>query len=622
MMKKRTKWLLSTLAITGLSLMMGANTVMAQGMSDASAVMEGIILEDSSELPESLSADQKVTYDGVIYEYTSYNDTYTAIGLADGRSEVIIHGQIYGKTVKVIRRLNDMGPTDKVKKITVEEGITNISNEAFAECVNLEELNLPSTLEILATQALWHDYNLKNVNCKSGGAFYSKDGILYKKDGEDVVLECYPSREQMVIQPEVTMLNLHAFQTNRDTKSIVVNNPNFVVEDGVLYRSNQGNSWVALYCLRDKKGEVTLRENTLALMACAFDNCENVTKISFPKELMYCFDNFEHCPALAEFSVDAANTYLSSVNGDLYNKARTTLMFCARTKENIVVPRTVNQLYADAFSGCAVKTIEIPETVTDIMTNAIRNCSMLEKLVMRCRRCGLTSESIQVGSNTTIYCYPDSSPELYAKDKNIKYTYLQGSYMDLVSVKFKDVVASAWYVDAVQFAYDNGIMSGQGNDKFSPDGNINRAEFAQVLYNILNKPAITVTNKFADVKAGDWFANAVSWANANDVASGYPNGNFGVYDNITREQMAVMLYKFAKLKNLDLMTNVGNTDSFPDAGSISEWAKEAMDWATTQKVINGKKAKDGGAILDPKGKATRAECAAMMKNLLEKQSTK
>ena len=184
---------------------------------------------------------------------------------------------------------------------------------------------------------------------------------------------------------------------------------------------------------------------------------------------------------------------------------------------------------------------------------------------------------------------------------------------------FTDIPDNAWFVKAVQYAYDNNIMAGMG-EVFQPNGKLTREQFVQVLYNNSGKPSVDIGNKFPDVKDA-WYKNAVLWANANDIANGEGNGDFGVGDNISCQDLALMLYKYAKLNCFDLTANEGEINKYADGAKVSSYAKEALDWAITQGIMSGK-GKKGEDIstfqLDPHGTATRAECASMMMKLLTK----
>ena len=168
-----------------------------------------------------------------------------------------------------------------------------------------------------------------------------------------------------------------------------------------------------------------------------------------------------------------------------------------------------------------------------------------------------------------------------------------------------DVSESAWYYDAVRFAIENGLMNGIGNNLFAPGANLSRAQLTQILYNKEGKPTVDGMGSFTDVM-GSWYSDAVIWATERNIVSGYGNGLFGPNDNITREQLAVMLWRYAGKPIAS--TNL----TFSDTDQISDFAQSAIRWAVENKILNGK----GSNILAPKSFATRAEVAQMLKNYL------
>lgn len=182
---------------------------------------------------------------------------------------------------------------------------------------------------------------------------------------------------------------------------------------------------------------------------------------------------------------------------------------------------------------------------------------------------------------------------------------------------FPDISETAWYVNAVQYVYDNGIMAGKG-ETFQPNSNITREEFTQVLYSIEGKPAVTTDNPYSDVKDG-WYKNSVLWAKENNIAKGKSDGTFGVGNPITRQDLALMLYQYAEMKGFDMSYEDSSTDGYQDTNKVSGYAKDPMKWAVSQGIISGKgNGKDKSKLrLDPAGKATRAECAAMIMKLLQ-----
>ena len=172
---------------------------------------------------------------------------------------------------------------------------------------------------------------------------------------------------------------------------------------------------------------------------------------------------------------------------------------------------------------------------------------------------------------------------------------------------FTDVSVNQWYYKAVIWAKDHGIMSGVGNNKFDPQGKLSRAMVAQILYNMSDK--ITLDGKqFTDVKENSWYYKAVTWCSGSGLVAGYPGGRFGPNDSITREQLAVMLWRKEGSPNV-----VVDLSRFGDASKISKYAITAMNWAVSQGIIAG-----SGSNLNPKGTATRAEAAQVFKNYIGK----
>ena len=170
------------------------------------------------------------------------------------------------------------------------------------------------------------------------------------------------------------------------------------------------------------------------------------------------------------------------------------------------------------------------------------------------------------------------------------------------ALPFTDVAEGDWYYDAVAYCWENGIMDGTSGTVFAPNMILTRAMMAQVLYNLAGGTASTVAG-FPDVAASAWYADAVNWAAANGYVTGYDNGSYGPEDNLTREQMAAILYRYAGSP-----APAGSLDGFADAASASAYAVDALRWAVGEGLLTGK---DGGR-LDPTGTASRAELAQIL----------
>ena len=178
---------------------------------------------------------------------------------------------------------------------------------------------------------------------------------------------------------------------------------------------------------------------------------------------------------------------------------------------------------------------------------------------------------------------------------------------------FIDVRGDDWFYDDVAYVYENGLMNGTSETTFSPYISTTRGMIVTILYRMEGKPAVFEACPFTDVKAGAYYERAIVWAAENGIVKGYGNGCFGPDDQITREQMAAILYRYAKNRGLDVSVGENtNILSYDDALDISEYAVPAMQWACGAQIIHGA---DGR--LTPGAKATRAQVAAILHRFCE-----
>jgi|GEM_PF-3350345 len=177
---------------------------------------------------------------------------------------------------------------------------------------------------------------------------------------------------------------------------------------------------------------------------------------------------------------------------------------------------------------------------------------------------------------------------------------------------FEDIDMKSWYYDSIMYVYKKGLMTGISPNRFNPAGSITRGMLVTVLYRL---EGITgrYTNNFSDIVPGSWYEQAASWAAANCIVKGVGNNCFAPENKLNREQLAVMLYNYAVFKGKKV-TGSGSKllYGYEDAGSISKWAEEAMEWAVNAGIISG-----DGTALNPKGLVSRAETAAMLQRFIE-----
>lgn len=195
-----------------------------------------------------------------------------------------------------------------------------------------------------------------------------------------------------------------------------------------------------------------------------------------------------------------------------------------------------------------------------------------------------------------------------ASKVTVKATFIK----DFVTLPFTDVADSDWFYDPVCYVYSQGLMTGTSATTFEPNTSLSRAMLVAVLHRLEGSPAASGSD-FTDVADGDWYAQAVNWAASVGVVNGFDDGTFQPNAAITREQMAAILRNYAAYKGLDVSAS-GSLSTFTDAASVSDWAKESVEWAVGSGLLGGYE----DSTLQPQGTTTRAEVASVLQRYLEK----
>ena len=181
-------------------------------------------------------------------------------------------------------------------------------------------------------------------------------------------------------------------------------------------------------------------------------------------------------------------------------------------------------------------------------------------------------------------------------------------------MQFSDVSQDSWYYGYVEYVYALNLMTGLNSTYFGAAEPLARAQFAVILYRLEGEPDVSgmepETYPDVDAVSGDWYIDAVTWAENTGIITGYSNGNFGPGDHINREQMATIMYRYAVYKGLDSETS-GSLDGFPDAASVSDFARDGMKWAVGKGIISG----DNGRLY-PQREANRAETATIINRFI------
>jgi hypothetical protein len=174
---------------------------------------------------------------------------------------------------------------------------------------------------------------------------------------------------------------------------------------------------------------------------------------------------------------------------------------------------------------------------------------------------------------------------------------------------FTDADKQAWYHDGVHWAIEKGVMNGTGENTFEPLTSTSRAMIVTMLWRMEGSPQVDGNATFKDVPDGQWYTDAVKWAAANDIVKGYNEDAFGPMDDVTREQIVTILYRYAQFKGVDVSSGeTAYLNDYTDAREIADWAVKAFRWAVDAGVIQGLTE----TTLSPKTNAVRAQVATML----------
>ena len=176
---------------------------------------------------------------------------------------------------------------------------------------------------------------------------------------------------------------------------------------------------------------------------------------------------------------------------------------------------------------------------------------------------------------------------------------------------FTDVKEGDWFHDAVRYVYDNGLMDGVGDGQFAPNATTNRAMVVTILYRLAGEPDVSGDVAFTDVEPGLWYTDAVLWAAQKGIVNGISETEFSPSGDLTREQLATVLYRYAESMGFDVSASV-DLSGFPDAGDIQSYATQALSWAVAEGLLQGFE----DDSLRPGGTATRAQIAAVLMRFL------
>lgn len=317
--------------------------------------------------------------------------------------------------------------------------------------------------------------------------------------------------------------------------------------------------------------------------------------------------------------------------------------YWCKNLNNVVIPGTVKEIGDNAFSWCeSLSNLTISEGVEHIGQAAFFRCNSLNEVTipksvtqidMHAFGWDYVDDYDVRNENLVIKCYSGTAAEQYARDNGFtcilldtgetiekgeptaaaddRYTCEEKGNNCAVK-RFKDIKSADGDPDhsGIEFCLDNGIMNGTGDDIFSPDNTMTRAQFATMFYRLAGEPAAPEISEFNDLTA-DWYKKAVNWAAANGVLNGTGGGSFSPDATITREQIATIFYRYAQTKGLNVSEVSIGLDSYNDYDEIADYAKIPVAWCFDENVMFIHSVNGYEYAIYPKVAPTRADTATM-----------
>ena len=473
----------------------------------------------------------------------------------------------------------------------IPSGVTTIADWALFGSA-FESVTIPETVKHIGRYAFNHCSGLTEVTIPDGVVSIGSEAFEYCEKLSSVT-----------ISDTVTSIDGYAFAYSGLT-SVKIGNGVTSID-------------VATFYACEKLTSVTLPESVTSIEAYAFGVCKGLANIDIPDGVESIGSNaFELCG----FTSVMIPANIISIGSDAFRSCNdlTSVYFMGNAPE---VGKHAFQTWGGdglvSIPGMTLYYIEGKEGWTSPTWNGYPTATWVPHehtytetvTAPTCTEQGYTTHTCECGDS-----YVDTYVDALGHDYKDGVCTVCGAkdpdYKPAEPVEFTDVTEKAWYYGAVEYAVQNGLMKGVGNDQFDPEGTMTRAMLVTVLWRYEGEPEAPA-NTFSDVKAGSWYFDAVSWAAANNIVGGVGDNKFDPDGNITREQMATILYRYCNGKGIDT-SKQASLSGFPDAGSVSSYAQTAMQWAVAEKLVNG----SDGKLL-PQGNATRAQVATILMRFIE-----
>ena len=459
--------------------------------------------------------------------------------------------------------------------LVIEEGITEIGDKAFTDFWNLQSVDIPNSVTKIGDSAFEWCKKLTEIDIPDsvteiGESAFERSGLTsislpsgLNEIKKGTFWHC-KSLAEVAIPDGVTKIGEEAFSGCQMSEITI---PNSVTEIG---------NGAFLYC--DKLNRITIPSGVKIIHGLAFGCCTN----------------------LAELTISNGVTEIGPA------------AFYACGMSEVTIPDSVKRIGYSAFASCLeVKSFTFEGDAPQIIESAyVRNPDYDDDYEIHILE-GTPLENVY----TTVY-YPAGN-QTYTEEVKAAYGSVLKGWEENKAVDmqlpFVDVDSGSWFLEPVEYVYKHGIMTGMDTNHFGPSVEVSRAQVASILHRLEGEPTVGYDpSAFKDVADGMFYTKPAMWAKETGVIAGYADGNFGPADYITREQLSVILFRYAQYKGFDT-TATDNLSKFPDKNKVSGFAKEGISWAVGTGLITG----DQGKI-SPQGYAERAQAAAIFQRFMTK----
>ena len=362
---------------------------------------------------------------------------------------------------------------------------------------------------------------------------------------------------------------------------------------------------------------VSMADSVTSIGEYAFNYCSSLEEITLSDSLDSIGEGaFNRCISLKSISIPEGVTIL----------VEATFHHCD-SLESIDLPDSLEIIEDYVFGYCyELKSLTIPEKVISIGDCAFIGCESLSEIYFEGDAPEFADRvfaSGTDGSEVTPVVYYPAGNDTWTEDIMLDYEgsptwvpYWLTGYETcekdgscLIS-EFTDLDETAWYHDGVHFCIENDLMNGTSSTTFEPSTATTRSMIVTMLYRLAGKPEVEGTSSFSDVASGSWYEDAVIWAEQNGIANGYGTGEFGVSDEVTREQIAAFFCRYAEYAGEDV-TESADLSSYPDADEVSDWAQTELSWAVAKGLITGQ-GSGSATYLASGSDAMRSETATIL----------